>query len=477
MNPTLNYNDYLALSPLLILLLGALSILVIESFATVFSRKASGYIASVTIILAFIAVIKAPESTNPLLTAWLRFDNLSRLFGVVFLGVGAASSLLAKAFFERYVVAQGEYFFLLLASLFGLLLIGDSADFLTLFLGLETLSISLYILCGYMKKWGISHEAAIKYFLMGALAAAFFVYGIALIYGALGTTRFSLLLVNYQKPGVDVALFLSGIALVTLGLAFKAAIVPFHQWAPDVYQGAPTPVVAFMSVGTKVGAFAGLILVFLVALPDFDSRWNAGVAVLALVTLVYANFVALKQHELRRFFAYSGISHAGYLLMPLVAGGPEALSSILFYLVVYAFATLGAFAVFAFVDDGTDKLPFKAINGLFRRSPVLAGVLSVCLLTLAGIPPTAGFFAKFYIFKVAFVAGYQYLVVIALLTTVLSAYYYLRLIAKMVAKEPDEEGIEAPSWHAVLVAVSCFAAIVYLSIYPAPLMVLVSASR
>ena len=230
-------------------------------------------------------------SHNPLLTPWLRFDPLARLFTVFFLVLGIASTLLAASFFQNFKATQGEYYFLLLSAIFGLILIGRSADYLTLFLGLETLSISLYILCGYMKKWKFSNEASMKYFLMGALAAAFLLYGIALIYGAIGTTNLEAMAKAYQgladKP--EKTLFLSGIALVTLGLAFKAAIVPFHVWAPDVYDGAPTPVTAFMAVGTKVGAFAAFARVFLAAFFQLDPIWNESIAILAYPTLIYAN--------------------------------------------------------------------------------------------------------------------------------------------------------------------------------------------
>jgi len=472
MNIVLNWVDFAAISPLLIILVGALLVLLLETFDESASKKYAGILTLATIALAIYAAIVSPPSHNNLLTPWLRFDSLERLFTVLFLAIGFGSALLSSSFFQRFEATRGEYFFLLLSALFGLILVGASADFLTLFLGLETLSIALYVLCGYMKKWEISHEAAIKYFLMGALAAAFLLYGIALIYGAVGTTRFDALLGGYHAlaAGSDKVLFLSGIALVTLGLAFKAAIVPFHVWAPDVYDGAPTPVTAFMAVGTKVGAFAAFVRVFFDALPQFDILWHEGIALLAYPTLIYANIVAIRQQQLRRFFAYSGISHAGFLLIPLAAGTPDALSALLFYLVVYALATLGSFAVLAFLDERTEGVLLRDLKGLFRRSPLLAGVLALCLLTLAGIPPTAGFFAKFYVFKVAFEAGYYALVIVGLLTTILSAYYYLRIVAIMFAEVPEETASPKRSWPAALVGAAAFAAIAVISCFPAPLL-------
>lgn len=468
----LNLIDLAAISPLLIVLAGALLVLLLETFAEEASKKFSALLTAATIIIAGYAAYYAPASENPLLTPWMWFDSQTRIFTLLFLAIGLGATLLSASFFQRFEASRGEFFFLLLSSLFGLILIGDSADFLILFLGLETLSLSLYILCGYMKKWSISHEAALKYFLTGAIAAAFMLYGIALIYGAVGTTGFAGLADKYKSlvATTDKALFLSGIALVTLGLAFKAAIVPFHIWAPDVYDGAPTPVTAFMSVGTKAGAFAAFVRVFLDALPQFDPIWNEGIAILAYPTLIYANIVALRQTQLRRFFAYSGISHAGFLLLPLAAGSADSIPALIFYLIVYALATMGAFAVLSFLDERSEGVMLRDLYGLFRRSPLLAGILTLCLLTLAGIPPTVGFFAKFYVLKVAFQAGYYGLVIVGLLTTILSAFYYLRFVAAMFSEEPSEASAPAKSWPAAVVGVAAFAAIIFLSCYPSPIM-------
>lgn len=471
---TLSLIDIAAIGPFLILLMGALVVLLVETFAEKAAGRLSFPICAFFISMALIGAVYAPVSHNPLLTPWLNFDPLARLFTIFFLVIGLASAALASAFFQRFKATQGEYYFLLLSALFGLLMIGSSADFLTLFLGLETLSIALYVLCGYMKRWNISHEAAMKYFLMGALAAAFLLYGIALIYGAVGTTRFDGLMNGYRamQSTQQSVLFFGGIAFITLGLAFKAAIVPFHVWAPDVYDGASTPVTAFMAVGTKVGAFAAFVRVFMIALPQFNLIWNESIAFLAIPTLIYANYVALRQKQLRRFFAYSGISHAGFLLLPLAAGTPNALSALVFYLAIYAFGTLGAFAVLATLDDRPAGVMLEDLRGLFTRSPLLAGVMALCLLTLAGIPPTVGFFAKFYLFKVAFQAGYYWLVIIGLLTTILAAYYYLRIIGIMMSTAPRRGDVLPHYWPAAIVgAVSC-AAIIILSCYPAPFMTL-----
>jgi NADH-quinone oxidoreductase subunit N len=469
MIPALTTIDYAALSPLLILLSGALLILFFESFTPFIAKRFSASIAILSLLTALFAAYFAPISENPLLTPWLNFDPLARFFTIFFLLIGLGSTLLAASFFKKFEATRGEYFFLLLSSIFGLILIGTAADFLTLFLGVETLSISLYVLCGYMKKWKFSHEASAKYFLMGSLATAFLLYGIALIYGAVGSTSLGSLLSHFQaiSTAQNKVLFLSGVAFVTVGLAFEAALVPFHLWAPDAYDGAPTPVTAFMSVGTKVGAFAAFVRVFLISLPNFDLVWNEGVALLAYSTLIYANYLALRQQQMRRFFAYSGISHAGFLLLPLAAGTAESLQALLLYLVIYVLATMGSFAVLAILDEREEGVTLGDLRGLFKRSPALASFFGLCLLTLAGIPPTAGFIAKFFVFKVAFEAGYYGLVIVGLLTTILSAYYYLRIISVMLAEKSDD--VTSPRvWPAAAVSFVSLVGIALLSLYPEP---------
>lgn len=468
MNASLTGVDFAALSPFLIVIVGSLIVLLIESFTEKGKKNFTSFITLGVLVLAILAVLVAPASDNPLLTPWVRFDPLARVFALLFLGIGIGSTLLADTFFEQVEASQGEYFFLLLSALFGLLLIGYSADFLMLFLGLETLSIALYVLCGYIKRWNFSHEGAMKYFFMGSLAAAFLLYGIALIYGAVGTLNYTQLLPGYHAitSASGQMLFLSGIAMITVGLAFKAAIVPLHAWAPDVYEGAPTPVTAFMAVGTKAGAFAALTLVFLIALPKFNPLWNQTLAILAYPTLIYANTVAIRQTQLRRFFAYSGISHAGYLIIPLAVGTPEAIAALLFYLIVYALATLGCFAVLGVLESRSQGVVMEDLRGLFRRSPLLAAILAICFLTLAGLPPTVGFYAKFYVFKLGFQAGFYALVIVALLTTILSAFFYLRFIAIMYADDATDKRVIPSSWPAALVGILTCAALIILSCYP-----------
>lgn len=459
--PELQPIDLAALSPILILFSGSMLVLLFESFFSQAAKKYGQLATLLILLIAGYAAYHAPESNNSLITPWLKFDSTAHFFNLFFIAIGTAIVLISPYF-------HGEYFFLLLSSITGLLLIGSSNDFLTLFLGIEALSIPLYILCGFIKKRVISHESAVKYFLTGALATAFLVYGIALIYGAIGTTSLNELLSKYQtiSSTADQALFFGGISLITLSLLFKATIAPFHQWAPDVYAGAPTSVTAFMAVATKAGAFAALIRVFMETLPLFDSRWNEALSWLAILTLVYANFVALKQVQMRRFFAYSGIAQAGFMLIPLIVGTDVAKESLLFYLIIYSIATLGCFAVLTTLDERQEGVRIQDLRGLLKRSPTLAVFFSFCLLTLAGIPPTAGFLAKFLILKEAFQAHYYALVTIALVTSILSIYYYLRPIAIMLGSDSEFGSIKTKHLPNRLIGLIACLLITALSLFP-----------
>jgi len=483
MNSSLSITDLASMAPLLIFLFSTLSLMMIDCFPTKSTLRWIFVFPIAIQILAAVVTLYAPLSENPLLTRWIAFDPLARFFTLLFICIGIGCSLLAISLFQNPEISssnigRGEYFILLLCAIAGLIMIGSAADFLVLFAGIEILSIALYALCGYIKNAGYSYESSMKYFLMGALATAFFLYGVALIYGATGTTSFAALLPAYQKLASpsDLALFTCGIAFVTAALAFKAALVPFQAWAPDVYAAAPTSVVAFMAIGTKIGAFAAFIRIFLFYMPEFSPLWNGAMSVIAYATLIYANFVALRQKELRRFFAYSGISHAGFLLIPLVVGTAGAIPSALFYLSMYALATFVAFAIIATIDKPSQPLLMTDLSGLFYRSPLNASLLTLSLLTLAGIPPSVGFFAKFYIFKEAFSAGYIGLVIVGSLMSVLAAFYYLRIIALMATSEQTAQQLMPLllSPTARFVSVFSAAGIIMLSLFPAPLLSLLN---
>lgn len=459
MSANLSFTDFLSISPIEILLFAGLVLVLIESLFARFARRWSFPIAFLAIALSAFAAYHAPQVSHPLLKAFITHDHLSQFFTYFFLAVGGAVSFISAVFFKDRDESLGEYAFLMLSALIGLILIADSADFLTLFLGLEILSLALYILVAYMKKWGSAHEAAIKFFLLGSLATAFLLFGVALIYGATGTTHFEGLLDKFRglSDPSSRTLFISGAAFFALGLLFKAAVVPFHFWAPDVYAGSATPVTAFLAVGSKAGAFAGLARVFMVTLPGFDYGFTMMLALASAVTLLYGNVLAIRQTSFRRFFAYSGISHSGFLLIAIAAAGEKgAFHALAFYIAVYAVATLGIFSLLSTMENGEKDIPFENVKGLFKKSPLMALSFALFLLVLAGFPPFVGFFAKFFLFKVAYTKGLVLLMALALIMTVLSSYYYFRVVI-LLFKEGDPNIAVAGARSSLALTMVCFA--------------------
>ena len=312
-------------------------------------------------------------------------------------------------------------------------------ELIIVFLGLELMSLSLYVLAGYFRESPASSEAGMKYLLLGAFASAFFLYGIALIYGGAGTTSIpeiaAAITADNKSP-----LLLAGMFLLVVGFGFKVAIVPFHQWAPDVYEGAPTTIAAFISAGPKAAGFAAFLRIFMEALPNLQGEWSSVLILLAMLTMTVGNVIAIAQTNIKRMLAYSSIAHAGYVLIGLAAASDDGISSAMLYLLIYCVMNIGAFGaiILAKTEDG-ESLLISDYAGLGTRKPLLAMFMSVMLLSLAGFPPTAGFVGKFYIFKAAVGAGHIWLVIIGAINTAISAFYYLRVVVTMYMREPEEE--------------------------------------
>jgi NADH-quinone oxidoreductase subunit N len=366
-------------------------------------------------------------------------DRFGVVVRLVLLGVAALALVYGFHYFERSGEARAELYPLLLFATAGMTLIAVAADLIVVFLALEVLSLSLYVLTGFSARLG-SVEGAMKYFLLGAFSSAFFLFGVALAYGATGSTGLAGIARALSGRTDGLALALAAMGFLAVGFAFKVSAVPFHMWTPDVYQGAPTAVTAFMSAATKVAAFAALMRVFNVALQPLSWDWRPIVWALAAVSVVVGSVLAIAQTDVKRLLAYSSVAHAGFVLTGLVATGATGISAALYYLVAYALTIVGAFGTVMLVSSrGERNTSLSSYAGLGRRSPALAGLLTIFLLSLTGIPPTAGFVAKVAVFRAAVEAGAWPLVLIGVVASVVAAFFYLRVIVLMFMQEPEGE--------------------------------------
>lgn len=388
-------------------------------------------------------------------------DHVGAVINLVIIG----SALFALALSPGEVEHGPEYVSLVLWAAIGMMVLGSATNLMTLFIGVEVLSLPLYILTGFHRHSALSGEGSVKYLLLGAFSSGFLLYGSAFLYGDTGTLTFTrMAYVLTQAPGaLNVYLYL-GMSLLLVGLAFKLAIIPFHMWTPDVYEGAPTPVTAFMSVGTKAAAFAAFLRVFLTALPPTIVPWQHVLWFLAVLTMLGGNLLALGQSNLKRMLAYSGIAHAGYLLVALVAASSRGVSAGLYYLAAYGVMNLGAFAVIVALSRGAEEgADISAYRGLFFRRPVLAGLMTLFLFSLASVPPTAGFAGKFYILQSAVAAGDLSLAIVVVVATMISFYYYFKVIVLMFTRveEAQPQGLAAavPGMRGLVVASLLVAAV------------------
>ena len=403
----------------------------------------------------------------------LRLNSFSLFFTQFFIATALLAVLSSADYLKETRIPAGEYYALVLFGTFGMILMAAANDLILFFLGLETMSVAVYILTGIRRENAQSSEAAMKYFIIGSFATGFLLYGIALIFGAAGSThlgRISTFLVG--QSGQSSAIFTAGVFLLLIGLAFKVAAVPFHFWVPDVYEGAPTPVTGFMAAGVKAAAFAGWLRIFLHPLAPFTPGSAEVLWILAALTMTVGNLLAIIQSSVKRMLAYSSIAHAGYLLIGVVAGGEVGGAAVLFYLWTYGAMTLGAFGVVIALKKGAeDHDSYKDFAGLGWKRPFLAMAMSLFMLSLAGFPALGGFTGKFYLFRSAVVSGHTDLAVIGALNSVLSVIYYLRVIVMMYMEEGGVEGkrfADAPLLYAA-VAIAALAT-VYLGLLPATML-------
>ena len=405
-------------------------------------------------------------------------DDFANFLSMLLLVSGLAGIALSYDYLKRMSIGHSEYYVLLMFSLSGMILMCMAADLIVIFLALELLSIPLYVLAGIAVPRLSSEEAAIKYFLLGAFSSGFFVYGTALVYGATGSTALPKIFAAVQSGSQSPVLLLAGAGLILVGLGFKVAVVPFHMWTPDVYHGAPSSVTAFMAVGAKAAGFAALLRVFILAFPAISANLTPVLWALAALTMILGNIVAIAQKNIKRMLAYSSIAHAGYILMALVPYGQQNVSantvaSALFYLVAYAFTNFAAWAVVIALEKVEERgLELEDYAGMGRKYPAMAAVMTVAMLSFTGVPPTLGFVGKFYLFRTVIEGGYIGLAIIGVLTSLISAYYYLRVIVIMYMKEGEPEVHQEP-WLQ-LTAFGAALGVVFLSIFSAPLLYLAS---
>jgi NADH-quinone oxidoreductase subunit N len=396
----------------------------------------------------------------------VRYGGYANYFGTLFCIVAGMTVILSRNYFEQQNYHRGEFYIMLLFTTVGMMLIASANDLIILFLGIELMSVCLYVLAGFIRTKDRANEAGLKYFLLGAFSTGFLLYGIALIYGASGTTNL-LMIQNLFAVVSTNLLFVIGSGLLIIGLAFKVAAVPFHMWAPDVYEGAPTPVTAFMSTGVKAAAFAAFITVFIRTFDFLGGRVNELIALLAAASMILGNIVAIAQTNIKRMLAYSSIAHAGYMLTGIATGTLDGQVGVMFYLVAYAMMNFGAFAIISFVEREDDKhLSLNDYQGFTKQQPLLAFLLTVFLFALAGVPPFAGFFGKYYVFVAAIKSHMTWLAIIGVLASLVSAYYYLRVVVLMYFREGQADVVSQPSRASVAVVVVCAVVVFLLGLFP-----------
>ncbi len=465
--PSLSDLNVGATLPVTLLALGACVLLVVDLFIPRERKSITAWLTAigigVSLVFSLLSLSGAVEfgSGELAFSDMYRADRLTDTINVAALITALLGVMVAYDYLERTRLQRGEYYILLMFSAAGAMLMGAANDLVIVFIALELLSIPLYILSGFRRPQEASEESAMKYFLLGAFASGFLIYGIALIYGATGTTNlpevWDAVAGVVAEDSAAKFLVMIGAGLVLAGLGFKVAAVPFHMWTPDVYQGAPTPVVAYMSVAAKIGGFAALVRVFGMGLSTFvlesgaPAAWQDTIWLVAVLTMLLGNVVAIVQSDLKRLLAYSTIAHAGYILIAVAAAGTAGLEdtaaqAVVIYLIAYAFTNAGAFAVITAMEkDDASNTSLDALRGLASRCPWLAAAMAVFMLSLTGIPLTAGFVGKWFVFKVALQADLVAAAVVGVLTSAVSAYYYLRVVWMMYFEEGEGDAATPPA--------------------------------
>jgi NADH-quinone oxidoreductase subunit N len=469
----MNLNDVLTILPFVVVVAWACVLLLVDLFIPRQRKGWTAGLAALGMMGALVIAVARFGQTAQAFGGMVTEDGFSIFVNIVALAGGVIAVALAYDYIHRMGIERGEYYTLLMFSVSGVMLMAMASDLLIVFLSLELLSIPMYIMAGIARPKSESEEAALKYFLLGIFSTGFLVYGIALVFGATGSTSLSAIAAATGNGSANLGLLSAGAGLLLIGLGFKVAAVPFHMWTPDVYQGAPSAVTAFMSVNAKVGGFAALLRIFTLAFPAIANQITPLFWALAILTMILGNVVAIVQTNIKRLLAYSSIAHSGYILMALVTTGQKdlannAVSAALFYLMAYAFTNFGAWAVVIALERAEGRgLDIDDYAGLSRKYPGLAAAMLVFMFSFIGVPPTLGFLGKFYLFSAVIEAGNIPLAIVAVLTSLISAYYYLRVIVVMYMQDGEPQVHREP-W---LMTTATLAAVgtVALSLASAPL--------
>jgi len=463
--------DLVRVLPEIVLTAFGLIVMVAEPFLPRGEKRMLGPLALVGTLAALGAAVAQAQNPGYAFSQLVIIDGFSSFLHFVLLAITALTIIASFRYLERENINHGEYYALLLFGTVGMGIMAAANELILVFLGLETSSIATYILIGFRRTEAKSSESAMKYFLLGSFATAFLLYGIALIFGGTGTTFLPDIAAALGAPGTNPALVLMGMGLLFVGLGFKVASAPFQVWTPDVYEGAPTPITAFLSAGPKAAAFAAFLRIFFTALEPTQETWFWVIWASALLTMFVGNLGALVQTNIKRMLAYSSIAHAGYILVAFAAGSELGIAAVLFYLVAYALMKLGAFTVVSHVSAGESHQEIDDYAGLHSRQPLLAACLTIFLLSLIGIPLTAGFLGKFYIFTAAVKANLIWLVVLGVVNSALSVAYYLRVVKVMYMNEPraDLEVAPVPASVAFVLTLTALGTL-YLGIVPGPVL-------
>ncbi len=457
--------DYQVLTPYILLTAWACVLLLADLFIPKERKSLTALLAALglAVTLGFTLSQIGIEQTGFFGMAAL--DGFSTFVNALLLVSGILGIAIAHGYIKRMGIERGEYYTLLLFSVSGMMLMAQAADLIMIFIALELLSIPLYVLAAFARPQLSSEEAGMKYFLLGAFATGFVVYGTALIFGASGSTNLYAI-AQSASNGTSTLLLTIGAALVLVGFGFKVAAVPFHMWTPDVYQGAPTAVTGFMASGAKIAGFAALLRVFAAAFPSIAVDMTAVLWALAALTMILGNIIAISQTDIKRMLAYSSIAHAGYILMAFVPYGNPAVRDVsiaagLFYLVAYAFTNFGAWSVVIALEKKEEKgLAIADYAGLGRKHPALAAAMTVFMLSLVGLPPTLGLVGKVYLFRAVIAGGFTGLAIIGVVTSLISAYYYLRVVVTMYMKDGEPE-TERETWLGLTTALTAVITVVF----------------